>query len=404
MAWVLNRKMVVGFVLAIAACGSSSQPTAQTGARFEMSVDIAPGGEAFKCLFVKLPAEAAFVSGGSHTYTAGSHHMLLFKTDLDEIPAGLAGVRDCYESASGIMSHIRGIVYGAQEPSGNVEFPPGVGLPVRPAEVLLLQAHYLNASPSPLQARVVVELKLAKAETIRERAGALFFYDPFIYVAPGAMGKASMRCRIRASIQLLGAASHYHRRGVSYGAYLDGADGSTVSSPFYTSSDWEHPQPMRSIMSVPAGARIRFECGYDNRTGTTAYYQGQSATESEMCMFTALYYPAMEATDEFCQREPDMFGVGSKSCLETSRCVQLCPPGSAPTGLGQGVAGAQVHECWQRCISDSCPNASGPLFAQFRCLRVQCGLECVTAGDECTRCMTSRCTNEVGACVAATCR
>lgn len=394
--------------LLVAACGgntpaATAPPVASTVATFEMSLRLAPGQEAFKCQFVKMPADAKFVVGGRHEYTTGSHHLLLFKTELTAIPAGLDGVRDCYETGSGanLMSYVRGVVYGAQEATGQTTYPSGVGLPVKAEDVLLLQTHYLNASSSPLEARVKLQLDLGKAENIRVNAGVLFFYNPFIHVPATSMAKSSMRCRLRQGVTVLGAVSHYHKRGTSYGAYLDAPDGTPATSPFYTSTDWEHPRPMNTPVTVPEGARIRFECTYDNMAGTRPYYQGQSADENEMCMFMGLYYPALERRDEICQVDPDMFGVGRTGCLDTARCVQACGVAAAPTTLGQGMP--NVDPCWQRCMAGSCPNASRPLFTHLSCSRTHCSGQCYFEGPECTACLTRNCATEVLACQAATC-
>ena len=389
-----------------AACGTNTPatqtPPTPTGASYEMSLRLAPGQEAHKCQLVQLPADAAFVIGAQHEYTVGSHHMLLFKTDLTAIPAGLEGVRDCYETGgTSLMSYVRGALYAAQQTTGKVVYPSGVGLPVKAGDVLLFQAHYVNASTSPLDARVQVRLDLGKAESITQRAGVLFFYNPFIHVPESSMARASMRCRLREAITVLGASSHYHKRGVGYAAFLDAPDGALAGTPFYTSTDWEHPRPMQTPLAVPQGARIRFECTYDNMAGARPYYQGQSAEYDEMCMFMGLYFPALDARDELCQAEADMFGVGRTSCLDTARCLQQCGTAAIPNLNGRSQAA--VDPCWQRCMAGACPNATRPLINQLTCTRTNCSGQCFVAGPECTACVTRSCTAEALACQTATC-
>src|ERR1019366_1223651 len=129
--------------------------------------------------------------------------MLLFTTDYTSIPAGADQVQDCYEGASSnVMSHIRGLMYGGQTPTGTEDFPPGVGLVTSPSQILLFQVHYLNSTAAPLDAEVNVHLTLDSGTDVTTNAGVLFFYDPFIDVPAGAMAKASMRCLIPRDITL----------------------------------------------------------------------------------------------------------------------------------------------------------------------------------------------------------
>lgn len=378
------------------ACGGGS-PSPGPGVEYALTVTVPPGGEVFRCQFVELPPGALVITGGAHHYTPGSHHFLVFRTDLDRIPAGQEGAADCYESGADYMRYVRGVIYGAQEPTGSLTLPTDVGLQAR-HRVLLLQAHYLNTGSQPLSAEVRVRLETAPASAVSQRAGVLFFYDPFIHVPAGDSAMASMRCPIRHEITLLNAVSHFHRRGVGYRAFVDSPPETLSSTPFYTSSTWDDPDPRREPLTVPAGAGIRFECDYENGTGTRAYYQGQSAEDNEMCMFTALYYPALEEADELCLSGADWFGTGSQTCAEGLSCVQGCPLEGAPRpGTGQ------VGECWQRCFTATCPSASAPLIRQLSCIRQHCAVACAGGGSACTSCVTSNCATEAAACLSHAC-
>ncbi len=94
---------------------------------------------------------------------------------------------------------------------------------------------------------------------MREEAGVLFFYDPFIVVPPGGRASALMRCAIAKEITLLSGVSHMHKRGVGFQAFVDPPSPATdlASTPFYTSSDWNHPnkcsQSFECVQRCPAG-------------------------------------------------------------------------------------------------------------------------------------------------------
>src|SRR5579883_2462573 len=134
--------VVFGTLLVAAGCSSSSSTTspggtsssnAPSGAKlqtveFKMDATVGAGKEIFECQYVTLPNVAGWMVSGEHSYTAGSHHLLIYSTDLSSIPAGGDQVQDCYEGSSSFMSHVRGVVYGGQTPTGNQTFPQGVGL------------------------------------------------------------------------------------------------------------------------------------------------------------------------------------------------------------------------------------------------------------------------------------
>ena len=197
---------------------------------------------------------------------------------------------------------------------------------------------------------------------------------------------------------------HYHSRGYGYQAYLDLPSQAPATAPFYTSTDWEHPAAWTGgPMQLKAGTKIRFYCDYNNIGGSAEYFQGQSAATNEMCMFTGIYYPAMDQASEYCLSDMDKFGTGTASCAATSTCVQTCPAGSAPTGLA-GSGTPDVDPCWQKCFVASCPAASTPLLAQLNCIGAKCATECGGTGSGCTSCAIQNCADTVGACINDTCQ
>jgi hypothetical protein len=381
-----------------------------------MTGTIAAGSEAFTCQYFAAPGAAkAFVVGASHTYTAGSHHMILFRTDLGAIPQGQEGPQDCYEGPAGsVMSHIRGILYAAQTPTGQVAYPDGVGLPVQPGEVFLMQTHYLDAGPASLDVRADVTLQLSDGGDVTTQAGMLFFYDPFIDVPPASTtARAQMRCLVPADVTLISAASHYHARGSDYAAYLDPPSGPPAATPFYTSNDWEHPTPLATPLAVGAGSRIRFSCGYTNPDPSKEYFQGQSAANDEMCMFVALYYPEMGSTVDFCRLDPDLFGTGTAGCGPTLACLQACAAqgaplsmslGDAPPDGGAGFDQATIDPCDQKCLVASCGPATAKLGAVRDCTRRSCAAECAAGqGSACSTCALANCASAIAACSSDTC-
>jgi hypothetical protein len=373
---------------------------------YQMHATVPAGGEMFRCQYVQLPDTDAFMVGAQHDYTPGSHHMLLLTTDLTSIPAGQDQPQDCYEGTgtANMMNHVRGVLYGGQTPTGAEQLPPGVGLRTKASAVLVFQVHYLNPSAGDLNANVNATLTLdTNGADIQQQAGILFFYDPFIDVPAGATAKAGMRCPIPSDITLLYASSHYHSRGVGYGAYLDNSVTDLASTPFYTSNSWSSPTNAVLTMPIKAGSRLRWECDYDNSSGTQEFFSGQSAQTNEMCMFVGTYYPEMGELTDYCLQDADMFGSGSVACGATMSCLQACG-GTMSFGVGGGLAGGGPTACQQTCMVKSCPSAGAPLVAFGACMSNSCSSQCSDpSASACATCIAGSCLNEYSTCQSHKC-
>lgn len=392
--------------LALASCSgpTASSPAVPGDVHFVMSVDVPAGGEIYRCRYVTMPASERYVVAAAHHFTTGSHHLLLYRTDLTALPDGGDQVQDCYTGLGGtIMSHVRGVVYGSQVPDSSFTMPAGVAFHMQASEVLLLQAHYLNATTHDVMASIDVGLTTTTdASGIQYPAGNLFYYDPFIDVPPSSTAKANARCVLSKDITLVNVFPHYHARGTGYQAWID-PQGQTTATPFYTSSDWEYPTPYQGQpLTLPAGTAIRWECDYTN-TGAQEYFQGQSAATNEMCMFTGLYYPAVDDSFELCLSAMDRFGSGSATCADTLTCIGQCPPAPPPTSSGAASL-ADIPDCVQKCVVGSCPSASQPLFAALDCIQAHCASACNGSDpNACAQCVAASCSNEYSACQSATC-
>ncbi len=380
-----------------AACGSSGADEASLEPIvLELSASVAAGGEAHLCQFVRLPeaSDGVFVNGGSYDTSPGTHHFLLFRTSpaLPEQPLGQAV--DCYEGA-GVMQYERGFVSGGQLLHDEDHFTSGLALAFQPGEVLLLQAHVVNTAASELSVHLRVALDRIAPETVTAKVGTFRFYNPYIYVPAQSAGHASMRCHLHHDVTLLRAGAHMHRRGVGYRAFVDLAGEPPAVVPFYTTSDWEHPEYWHGETALAAGSDIRYECDYQNEEAAAAI-QGLSAVDDEMCMFSAFYHPVQDADEEQCA-SMDLHGTGTRGCAQTTSCLELCAPADAPH-FSEGRA--DVGECWQKCIVDSCPAVTEVLFPQLTCTADKCATACAVFGAGCTACVVGSCKAYVDACQA----
>ncbi len=365
-----------------------------------MNLTVQPGEELHRCQLVALPTDSEVeVVSFSHKYTAGSHHFLVFATDLDTIPAGMQGQQyDCVNGDEPIMDHTRGMLYGAQSAEGTSPLPAGVGYKMQAHQVLLLQAHYLNFTTKPIAAQIRAGFDTAPSSQIREQAGFLLFYDPFIYVPARGTATSGIRCAVPRDISIISAASHYHQRGTSMRMWVDPSMKVESAAPFHQTRDWEHPEDFHGPMSVASGSAIRFECDFANSDAVDVF-QGPNARTSEMCVLFGLYYPKLEGDFSGCA-DLSITGRGAQTCNDALSCVQSCATSEAPRFTNGGVI---VGPCWERCVAAGCPGAIDALLPLTICVGNRCATACDTGGDACNACATAECGAEVGACLAQRC-
>jgi hypothetical protein len=369
-----------------------------------MNVTVNPGEEKFLCRLVTfpatVPAKAGYVTATTHHFTPGSHHLLLYATDLTSTSMlpGWDQPKDCSESGpnASVMNHVKGLIYDAQNPTGGLTYPPGIGFPATPNQVLLWQVHYIDPGATPLDAHVTVDFTFAPpGATIKAQAGVLFWYDTFIDVPAGAKARAQMRCPIPNDITILRAESHYHSRGMGYGAYLDDPPSKPATTPFFTSHNWEDPGALTTPFPVKGGSNIRFECDYDNTAGSLEFFAGPSAKTNEMCMFIGLYYPDLGSSVDNCNNG-DLYGTGTSTCTDTYNCLVAC----SAAGQAGMTNSTDYPPCVQKCFAQSCPSATGPVNTLLNCLFSKCAGPCTcdSKTQVCTTATSSACT----ACVQST--
>jgi hypothetical protein len=356
---------------------------------FDISTRVEAGEEVQLCKYVAMPTDRGDMaaSRGSHTYSDGSHHFLVYRTTFDDVPAGGDELHPCDESAW--MSDVRGVAYAAQTPEGELALPEGVSQRFAPGEVLLFQTHYLNAGVEPLDASMHLAFDLVDPAEAPVEAGVFFFFNPVIHVPPRGESTSRLSCPVTGDVDLVFAVSHMHARGVGYEAHVEGeAEGS-----LYASDEWAEPVSRvfaegEAGARLEAGSKITYACDYAN-TGDATYQAGPSATSDEMCMFIGMYYPRLDTETELCWNglaETE----GSTSCLDTVACNRGCAEGDA--------------ECAAQCTEEVCPNGAIPLMRFAQCVGPTCGETCATEdAATCQSCVIGACPEEALACQAATC-
>ncbi|MFO0549138.1 MAG: hypothetical protein U0271_12175 [Polyangiaceae bacterium] len=370
-------------------------PAPGEGVQFVMNTTIDAASEVEHCKFVKAPPEGLLINHDEVRFTTGSHHFLLYSTPYADIPTqnergetvDTSGVFDCSDGATNGW-RVTSLIGGSQNASGEsiVDFPSDVAMRVPGNAVLLMNAHYINASSDPIEPEVRINLFTIPESQLREEGGLLFWYNIFIRADAQSSGRAMMECAIPDDIHIVNTQSHMHARGVDYSAEVIDPEG--ASSTIYENTKWEGV-PVEQFdpeLEVKGGSKIRFHCDYDNPASADVY-QGPRSTD-EMCMYIASYYPA-NAVTSLCSADAedptgtnylgaDWIGQGTATCTETLSCISSIT--------------AQAWPDFLNALTD-CVLASDPEKSQV----VSDGVRCLLLNDN----PQVDCMTEIQACVAA---
>lgn len=375
---------VFGAGLALLGCSDSGSeagdsgellkpPAEGKGMQLEMRTEIEAGAEVEHCKFVQMPATGLNINRTETRFTAGSHHVLLYRTNYTSIPTqkqdgtavDTSDVFDCSDGASNGWD-VLDVIGGSQNADGGTfsKFPDNVAMRIEPNTVLMINAHYINTTTETIAPEVKINLETIPDSQVEHEGGILFYYNIFIRANGMSKSQARMRCQVPHDITLLNAQSHMHARGVGYSAEIlsDGKEPATL----YENDRWEDVpvKTWESGFAIEGGSQIDYHCEYDNPEQDTVW-QGPRTTD-EMCMFIGAYYPATPGAS-FCAYDQDSgidtqqigakwIGSGTKTCTESLLCLQS----AASKGL-EGVTNCVVDVKEEDSVKFS--NALGCIFA-----------------------------------------
>jgi hypothetical protein len=288
-----------------------------------MNATIEAGAEAMFCSFPQMPTDnlTAVPSAESH-YTPGSHHFLVYRTNLSTVPDGgdvahvcgspgvtraVAG-QDNGLSASESQANITGSYYEAQVPVARRDLPPGIAHIFDPGEILLATAHYLNATSSIIDSHIEFRLHTMDPNDVDQEAGSFFLVNTQLNIPPTSQVTFTRKCPITQDLNLGLFWSHMHSRGYAFRAWTDDADatqrvggGDLYDQP--GPDGWSEPHaqnyPSDPPVTLHGGSNLSFSCTYHNTTAQTFVF-GQSAATNEMCILHGMYWPRLDRNTEQC--------------------------------------------------------------------------------------------------------
>jgi hypothetical protein len=289
-----------------------------------------------QCIILQLPNTLELKVHEIHnTLSNGSHHMIVYKDDMDT--AEQTTPTDCqpFTGALNTTGNIAPVVI-TQKQDDDIVLPDGVAYTFAPNQFVKIEMHYINSSDSPEVVTGTVEFVAADGATIHDEANILFTGTPDVGHQPGGSddfngvppGQSTTHEFFTLPVDVdlstshvYAVTGHEHKWGMGVTVNV-GASPTGTLTPVYDPATflWSEPPTQDGDFSVPTGGGFDFSCTWVNTSGVNVKF-GESAND-EMCFFWAYYWPSQ----------------GSKVCIHTDNPAytkygvqDICCPSDDPT-------------------------------------------------------------------------
>jgi hypothetical protein len=405
----------------VPACAALEMKPEAHAVTFEVGTTLDPGEELELCSLQQIGSEDIWLNSTDLVLTTGSHHGLLWLTSYTELPdTDLAGnpielgkTTPCPGGANGQYAVTRPIAgsQGRFNLTAPGVLPSDVAMKVPANAYVVTDLHMLNAKDTPADACMKVGINSVPRAQVKQEAGVLFFYDPFIAIPAGGTARARMACPITQDIMLKSAVSHMHKHAIGYEASLLDGDPfepktKTLMS-LYRTTEWDSPEDTlwNAPLALKAGQFIDYHCDYENKTDRDVA-QGLQ-TRDEMCMLEGVYWPNDQGLG-FCAQAGGTVNDSGANGYEIGS-GDLDGAGFLGCFWGADYAGGATEQCglancknnsaryqWQSCFTRAC-SAIGRYTRPF--------LNCIGGkGADCdTRC-DAQDSNCIFSCFQETCK
>ncbi len=249
---------------------------------------VSAGTQAVYCTYLHLGNDQPIdVVGFASSQTQGGHHLILVinAADHPDAPATPCSQGEALDPRKGSM------IYASQVAQDSQWFPPQVGMHLPAHASLMLQTHYIDATPNDLQVSSSVTLLAGQPGSVQIPAAPLLFYDQSLTVPPGT-SSATSSCIVQTAdpIDVFMVAGHMHSHGTSFELDFTDLDGGTQQ--IYQTSQWDSPpeKDFTPPLRAQPGSTFTWTCSYFNPDG------GTIDQPDEMCVTGGAFYPAPQGS------------------------------------------------------------------------------------------------------------
>jgi hypothetical protein len=287
-------------------------------------VTVPANTENTQCVVLKLSNTTEIKVHQMHnTLGTGSHHMILYKDNMDTAEVTTPYNCQPFTGALNLTGQVAPLMI-TQKSDDTLFLPSGVAHTLAANQMIRIELHYINSTDAPIQLQATAEFYAADPATINAEADILFIGSMDVSLPPNQTTTLEeFFSPSRANLDLSTAkffaiTGHEHKLGTDVKVAVSTGLGASNQTMVYQPSPFLWSEPLTQTWSpeftVPASSGFDFTCTWYNGTASTVTF-GESAN-NEMCFFWAYYYPSK----------------GSHVCVHSNQySVDICCPDAGPT-------------------------------------------------------------------------
>jgi hypothetical protein len=286
------------WLLLMSGCGGSSGFVPPPVASDELQVlspkvTVPSGANLTLCSYLSTTiAETTDVISSRGLQSAGGHHAIVYVAKASQP----ANTHECTEADMVNVHYLAGI--GADESANFNTLPDGLAFRIPGGSQLMIQTHWINATPRTLTGQAAINLKVAAPSTARVPADLFSVANLDFDIPAGQLGSSSTSCTVPQDVSLFFIAGHEHAAGTHF--RIEQLDASSASTLLYD-RDWlpeyEFNPPLHLFskdqpLTIKTGQTVKVTCSWDNTAGATPL-----RFPVDMCVAWGFYFPGRGEID-----------------------------------------------------------------------------------------------------------
>ena len=261
---------------------------------------VAGGQDVFECFYTDTITDRDLATRGAVAVQGeGGHHLALYYT-MNHQPTQHHVCDDAEMATWNIVA-----VAGSEAGGGDDQtLPVGLATLIPAGAQLVIQSHYINANPDALTVVDQLDVEVVDPATVLAYANQFVLNHDGFDVAPRSRVQATFICAAPQDLNIAMYMGHMHQSGVRF--TLEQLEGATDVGTVMYEHNWaasfvSHPPVVKFTLEaplvIPAGARFRQRCEWDNTSDTPL------AFPTEMCITAMWYFPDVGGGQIFCEQE-----------------------------------------------------------------------------------------------------